>query len=190
MCTFQAPSIALHLNYLRLVHGNDSQFRVQCGISGSSYMASSISAFYSHIYRKHSNSGVIQMRVRSQSDQHSSSSSVAIDLQPQSDHYTLQGECIDSGKWLQLLCCILYCRFISADVQADLDLLLGTDSLIQQRSASLFLLKLKELRKITQVTIDDIISMMAFSLTLCCAYMLVFEQSWLLQELMKTLLKV
>ena len=56
------------------------------------------------------------------------------------------------------MCFVLYCRFISADVQANLDLLLGTDSLIQRRSAALFLLKLKEFRKISQVTIDDIVN--------------------------------
>lgn len=55
-----------------------------------------------------------------------------------------------------MLCAVS--EFISADVQADLNLLLGTDSLIQKRSAALFLLKMKELRKISQVTIDDIIS--------------------------------
>ena len=44
------------------------------------------------------------------------------------------------------------------DVQADLNLLLGTDKLLQQRASALFLLKLKEFRKISQVAIDDIIN--------------------------------
>lgn len=112
MCFFQAPSMALHLNHLRLVHSNDSRFHVQCGIGGCSYTANSFSAFYSHIYRKHPDSGVIQKRGRSQSEQQSSSTSVAIDLQ-QSDHYTFQGEGIDSGKWclfLQLLCFVVCCQ--------------------------------------------------------------------------------
>ena len=46
---------------------------------------------------------------------------------------------------------------LSDDVQADLDLLLGIDKNVQQRSAALFLLKLKEHRRISQVAIDDMI---------------------------------
>ena len=45
----------------------------------------------------------------------------------------------------------------SDEVQADLDLLLGSDKVAQQRSSALFLLKLKEFRRLSQVAIDDII---------------------------------
>ena len=45
----------------------------------------------------------------------------------------------------------------SGDDGADLDLLLGIDKNIQQRSSALFLLKLKEHRRISQVAIDDIV---------------------------------
>ena len=47
---------------------------------------------------------------------------------------------------------------IHADVQADLNLLFGTDKLLQQRASALFLLKLKEFRKLSQVAIDDIVN--------------------------------
>lgn len=55
--------MALNLNHLRLVHGNDPRFRVQCGIDGCSYTGKSFSAFYSHIYRRHRDSGAIQRRI-------------------------------------------------------------------------------------------------------------------------------
>ena len=45
----------------------------------------------------------------------------------------------------------------SDEVQADVDLLLGSDKVAQQRSSALFLLKLKEFRKLSQVAIDDIV---------------------------------
>ena len=44
---------------------------------------------------------------------------------------------------------------LSVDVQADLDLLLGIDKNVQQRFAAIFLLKLKEHRRILQVALDD-----------------------------------
>ena len=42
-------------------------------------------------------------------------------------------------------------------VEADLDLLLGNDKDTQQRASALFLLKLKEHRRISQVALDDIV---------------------------------
>ena len=45
----------------------------------------------------------------------------------------------------------------SGDIRADLDLLLGSDKVAQKRSAGLFLLKLKECRRLSQVAIDDIV---------------------------------
>ena len=99
MCSFEAPSMALNLNHLRLVHSNDSGFRVQCGISGCSYTAKSFSALYSHIYRKHPTSGVIQRRHRSQGEQESSSAvTVSTDL-PQSYVQRDSEYCVDAGKW-------------------------------------------------------------------------------------------
>ena len=42
-------------------------------------------------------------------------------------------------------------------VEADLDLLLGNDKDAQQRASALFLLKLKEHRRLSQVALDDIV---------------------------------
>ena len=45
----------------------------------------------------------------------------------------------------------------SDNVLADLNILLGKEKHVQQRSAALFLLKIKEHRRISQVAIDDIV---------------------------------
>ena len=63
MCQFQSPTLALSLSHLRLVHRNVPRFSVRCGISGCTYTGKSFSAFYSHVYRKHYDVGVIQKRV-------------------------------------------------------------------------------------------------------------------------------
>ena len=47
--------------------------------------------------------------------------------------------------------------YIILIVEADLDLLLGNDKDAQQRASALFLLKLKEHRRLSQVAIDDIV---------------------------------
>ena len=52
---------------------------------------------------------------------------------------------------------ILFCLYSEEEVQDDLDFLLGTDMTIQKRSAALFLLKLKESKRLSQVAIDDIV---------------------------------
>lgn len=62
MCQFQSPTLALSLNHLRLLHGSDPRFSVRCSIEGCTYTGRSFSAFYFHIYRKHSDVGVIQKR--------------------------------------------------------------------------------------------------------------------------------
>lgn len=62
MCHFETPSMQLCLSHLRLVHGSDPRFSAQCGIEGCSYSARSFSVLYSHIYRRHPESGVITRR--------------------------------------------------------------------------------------------------------------------------------
>ena len=98
MCPFQAPSMALNLSHLRIVHSSDSRFRAQCGIGGCTYTGRSFSSLYSHIYRKHPDSGVIQKRRMSQGEQLSTSVSLPTVLQ-QGDDYDVQGESMDTGKW-------------------------------------------------------------------------------------------
>ena len=54
-----------------------------------------------------------------------------------------------------MISCVCCCLF--TEVRTDLDLLLGLDIAAQQRSAGLFLLKLKEHRRLSQAAIDDIV---------------------------------
>ena len=68
----------MNLSHLRLVHANEPRFVVQCGIGGCSYTARSFSAFYSHIYRKHPDSGVIQKRRTATANTSLHSSQVAL----------------------------------------------------------------------------------------------------------------
>ena len=62
LCVFVASSIALILSHIRLVHGNDPNFAVTCGIGGCSSTSNSFSALYQHIYKKHKDCGIIRTR--------------------------------------------------------------------------------------------------------------------------------
>ena len=64
MCSFEASSARLVLCHLRIVHSSDPNFNVFCGIEGCARSFRSFSAFYSHIYRAHRDSGIIFSRSR------------------------------------------------------------------------------------------------------------------------------
>ena len=63
ICVFMALTIPLILSHLRLVHANDPNFSVVCGIDGCCTTAKSFSALYQHIYRKHKDAGIINSRL-------------------------------------------------------------------------------------------------------------------------------
>ena len=65
--------------------------------------------------------------------------------------------------------------FFPIDVQADLDFLLGNERKVQKRVSGLFLLKMKEQRRVSQVAIDDIVEK--------CSSLLEFTKSWPLRGL-------
>lgn len=60
MCSFEAATVRIILSHLRIVHSNDPHFNVTCGVDGCSRTFRTFSALYSHIYRQHKSSGIIQ----------------------------------------------------------------------------------------------------------------------------------
>ena len=55
-----------HFN--RIFHSNDPRFNVLCGIGGCAKSYRTFSAFYSHIYRCHHDSGIVNSTKRRQED--------------------------------------------------------------------------------------------------------------------------
>ena len=112
MCMFEAPSVALLLSHLRLLHSNDPRFLVRCGIeTGCSYTARTFSALYSHVYRKHKQAGIIRSR----------SSNNGLDILPstESNHTESFEQFFDQSTSTN--------GSISETSQAEIDHLLGTD---------------------------------------------------------------
>ena len=143
MCVFEAPSVALLLSHLRLLHSNDPRFLVRCGIEpGCSYTARTFSALYSHVYRKHKQAGIISSR--------SSNTGSEVLASNEINHTGSIEQCFDQST---------SCRESISEInQAEIDHLLGTDQEKQKRASALFLLKLKESKQVSQVVIDEIIS--------------------------------
>ena len=61
-CIFKATSMPSVLSHLRLVHANDPNFSVSCGIEGCCKTSNIFLALYQHIYKKHKDAGVIRTR--------------------------------------------------------------------------------------------------------------------------------
>ena len=62
MCPFESSTPQLQLRHLRTVHSNDPRFSAQCGLGGCSYIAKTFSAYYSHIFRNHPDSGMVRSK--------------------------------------------------------------------------------------------------------------------------------
>lgn len=63
-----------------------------------------------------------------------------------------------TGKTNYIQCQYQEYKYFSADESPDLQYLLGTDSEILRRSSALFLLKLKEQKRVSQVAVDEIVA--------------------------------
>ena len=53
LCGFLSPSLTLYVSHLRLVHSQDRNFSVICGISNCTKSFRRFAAFGSHVYRHH-----------------------------------------------------------------------------------------------------------------------------------------
>ena len=91
MCQFESPTMALSLSHLRLLHGSDPSFCVQCGLDGCSYTGKSFSSLYSHIYRHHPDCGIIQKRARHTQQERERATEVELPACSQSDFNELPG---------------------------------------------------------------------------------------------------
>ena len=123
------------LRHLKVV--NHRNFRSGCCIGECGVgQFESFAALKSHLYRKH------YIRPSTSSDEEDESHSV-YNLQVDTD--ALFQETSQDGLQTQ-------------DIQADVDRLLEVDQVQQKRSSALFLMKLKELYRLSQVAIDYVVS--------------------------------
>ena len=61
LCSFRTVTVSEWVSHLRLVHCNDSDFKIVCGINGCAKTYQKCSSFLSHVYRSHRQS-IIQAK--------------------------------------------------------------------------------------------------------------------------------
>lgn len=128
LCDFAVPTKPMLLSHIRLIHSNDPRFVVTCGIGGCVYTAKRFSTYYSHIYRKYPNSGYISRKT----------SEIERLVSPEHEHLP------DN-------------LFTQYNEGIGVESTVGRDDEVQRRSSALFILKLKEARRVSQVVVDDVV---------------------------------
>ncbi len=129
MCSTLLPHLNAYVSHLRLVHGSDGEFFVECNISDCHQEFRAFAAFNSHIYRHHRDELGLEIQ------------RIATGTAPE---YLLTAEQQNSHDSDEPF---------SEDLQHDISLLLGTDGLQQRRESAKFLLKLSEVHCVSQKTI-------------------------------------
>lgn len=138
LCNFSSPSRSLWLSHLRSVHSDDSDFLVTCGIDGCELSYSKCSSLVSHIYRHHRSSIICQ--------------DVDVASSNKENRLHCEQDCFDglSSTYYEE-------PFEEPDLQHTIDQLLNLDGVEQQRKAALFILNLKEVCGLSQLSVDRIV---------------------------------
>ena len=154
LCATCLPSLASYISHLRLVHATDPSFNIKCGINHCSSTFKSFGGFNSHLYRHHRDAlGLIQSdeEVLDPDDgtANDSYSNIA-DVPLLSPHESFDYSCFQVESDNQ-----------STEPQSmmvyDIWHLLGISQEQQKRTAASFLLKLREVCRVSEKSIGDII---------------------------------
>ena len=150
LCETRLPSLASYISHLRLVHATDPNFSIKCGINHCSSDFKSFGGFNSHVYRHHRDTlGLVK------SDQElpdpgngsvaNDSHSNTIDL-PLSPHGSSSFQVESDNQFPE-----------PQPMVYDIWHLLGISQEQQKRTAASFLLKLREVCRVSEKSIGDII---------------------------------
>ena len=98
LCSYFSPSLSQHVSHLRLVHSQDPNFFVKCGIEGCSSHFSTFAAFNTHIYRHHRSAlGLIQTERVSNTPEFSGEEESESDLQNLDPQFVPDASVFDQG---------------------------------------------------------------------------------------------
>ena len=138
------------VSHLRLVHCNDSDFKIVCGINGCAKTYQKCSSFLSHVYRSHRES-IIQAKNPTATSPNSLFSGVSVQADVPNEYDTLldmSGTLTDDTT----------STATSDLLQHTVHQLLGTDKIEQKRKSALFILYLKEVKSLSETAIQTVIS--------------------------------
>ena len=136
LCSLLCPSLKAYVSHLRLVHGEDRDFYLFCGINNCQQEFLAFSAFNSHVYRHHRNELGLD------------GTCFLPDLEPEIDDPVVTPP-VEQHMY----------NFDEDDSEFhhDLSYLLHTDRFEQQKKSAAFLLRLREVRGVTQKTVSEVV---------------------------------
>ena len=138
-CNFNAPARNLWLSHLRSVHSEDDDFDITCGIDNCTNSYTRCASFVTHVYRQHRESFITHHSKASSLRSNAQSSQMETDEMPviePSDNSNDQ----------------------ESDLQHAINQLLEIDQDVQRRKGALFILNLKEVRCLSESSIEHIVS--------------------------------
>ena len=131
LCNFTAPTRNLWLSHIRCVHHDDENFTITCGINECASTYSRCASFVSHVYRQHRDI-VIDDQSRSVSSTSGHDTILTVDSPIDFNH---GGES-------------------ESNLQHAVDQILEHDQEQQQKKGAMFLLNLKEIRCLSESTVE------------------------------------
>lgn len=149
LCSTRSTSISLWLSHLRNVHESETEISVSCPIDRCCAVYNNVNSLYSHVYRKHRDLLSIPPGSRSSTAPISTSLDNMLDTDNMLESHTDTFSCISIN---------------SLDISAldglthDINQLLNRDAHEMKKKSTLFLMKLKEERLLTQAAVNDVVS--------------------------------
>ena len=143
LCRGLSPDIRSYVSHLRLVHSNDDNFSLVCGIAGCQ---KKYRAFDTHVYRCHRSSLGLEKGPSTNDLSQPEVEDTDCDMQ---DDFVELGLNSDTGPPH---------LSTASTLQHDIMRLLGVDKQEQRKEAASFLLKLKEVCIVSERTVNEVIA--------------------------------
>ena len=141
LCSFRTRTVSEWISHLRLVHFEDKEFIVTCGINGCISSYNKCSSFLSHVYRHHrdviiSRPGQVQLSSAVEEIDITSPPSLASTSYTAVDDFSHEHSILDHR----------------------VHQILGIDISEQQKKSALFILYLKEVKGLSETAIQSVIA--------------------------------
>ena len=138
LCAIVLPNLGTFVSHLRQVHAKDTELSLNCSAEGCFQTFRTVSAYSSHVYRSHREQ--LGLSVSQEANEHDQRS-VCLEEPASTFEYRFGKDPVGPDE-----------------IQYTIWHNLGTDSVHPQLEAAKFLLKLKEVRHVSERTIGDVIT--------------------------------
>ena len=147
LCRSYFRDVPTWFSHIRLVHGNDPDFSMQCGIDGCSKVFKTFSGLNTHVYRHHRDI-ICKDPVNVPPNIDTVASETPDNDGNCANHHPNIGDDVDESR----------AHVMETSMEAHIAQLLAEDEEEQKKAAALFLLEMREKFSISQVAINGIVT--------------------------------